>query len=191
MNPLAPVITVVAALLLVWVAMTADSSLLFQLYLAITSLFLVLLVLVQKGRGGGLAGALGGPGGSSAFGAKAGDVFTRITILAAVVWVIFAIGASYWASRESSAFGEGGGQLVRPPGSSESLPPAGSGATPPAPPAPEKPPTGPDLVPPTGSDTAPPTEAPPTEAPPAEAPAESSPATDAPASGIPAPESTL
>ena len=44
------------------------------------ALFLILLVLVQRGRGGGLAGALGGAGGQSAFGAKAGDTFTKITM---------------------------------------------------------------------------------------------------------------
>ena len=32
------------------------------------SLFLILLILVQRGRGGGLTGALGGPGGQSDFG---------------------------------------------------------------------------------------------------------------------------
>ena len=47
--------------------------------LVVTSLFLILLVLIQRGRGGGLAGAFGGMGGQSAFGTKAGDVFTKIT----------------------------------------------------------------------------------------------------------------
>ncbi len=50
------------------------------------SLMLILLVLVQRGRGGGLAGALGGPGGQSAFGSKAGDTFTVITIVMAALW---------------------------------------------------------------------------------------------------------
>lgn len=56
--------------------------------LILTSLFLILLVLVQRGRGGGLAGALGGMGGQSAFGTKAGDLFTRITIGVAAFWVL-------------------------------------------------------------------------------------------------------
>jgi len=51
------------------------------------SLFLVLLILVQRGRGGGLTGALGGPGGQSAFGTKAGDLFTRITSFVALGWI--------------------------------------------------------------------------------------------------------
>ncbi len=51
------------------------------------SLFLILLILVQRGRGGGLTGALGGPGGQSAFGTKAGDLFTRITSFVALGWI--------------------------------------------------------------------------------------------------------
>ena len=53
----------------------------------VLSSFLVLLVLVQRGRGGGLTGALGGPGGQSAFGTKAGDLFTRITVGVATAWI--------------------------------------------------------------------------------------------------------
>ncbi len=50
--------------------------------------FLVLLVLIQRGKGGGLAGAFGGVGGSSPFGSRAGDTFTRITIGVAAVWIL-------------------------------------------------------------------------------------------------------
>ena len=51
------------------------------------SLFLILLILVQRGKGGGLTGALGGPGGQSAFGTKAGDLFTKITSFTALGWI--------------------------------------------------------------------------------------------------------
>lgn len=54
----------------------------------VTSLFMILLVLIQRGKGGGLAGAFGGVGGSSAFGSRAGDMFTRITIIVAAVWIL-------------------------------------------------------------------------------------------------------
>ena len=54
--------------------------------LGFLSLFLVLLILVQRGKGGGLTGALGGPGGQSAFGSKAGDTFTFITVVVACIW---------------------------------------------------------------------------------------------------------
>lgn len=49
--------------------------------------FMILLVLLQRGRGGGLVGALGGAGGQSAFGTRAGDVFTKITVVVATLWV--------------------------------------------------------------------------------------------------------
>ena len=63
-------------------------SVLFMVLLFLTSVFLILLVLIQRGRGGGLAGAFGGLGGQSAFGTKAGDLFTRITIFVAAFWII-------------------------------------------------------------------------------------------------------
>ena len=54
----------------------------------ILGIFLIFLVLIQRGKGGGLAGAFGGAGGSSAFGSRAGDMFTRITIVAAAIWIL-------------------------------------------------------------------------------------------------------
>ncbi|MDA0969602.1 MAG: preprotein translocase subunit SecG [Planctomycetota bacterium] len=70
--------------------------------LVFTALFLILLVLVQRGRGGGLAGALGGMGGQSAFGAKAGDVFTKITIGVAAFWILLCIVAVNVLGRQQS-----------------------------------------------------------------------------------------
>lgn len=51
-------------------------------------IFLIFLVLIQRGKGGGLAGAFGAAGGSSAFGSRAGDMFTRVTIIVAAVWIL-------------------------------------------------------------------------------------------------------
>ncbi len=59
--------------------------------LGFLAIFLIILVLIQRGKGGGLAGAFGGLGGQSAFGTKAGDLFTRITIGVAAVWIILCI----------------------------------------------------------------------------------------------------
>jgi len=53
----------------------------------IVGVFLVLLVLIQRGKGGGLAGAFGGVGGSSPFGSRAGDMFMYVTILVAAAWI--------------------------------------------------------------------------------------------------------
>jgi preprotein translocase subunit SecG len=65
----------------------------FAIPMALLSVFLILVVLVQRGRGGGLTGALGGMGGQSAFGTKAGDLFTRITIVVAALWVLVSMAA--------------------------------------------------------------------------------------------------
>jgi len=77
----------------VFIPMFAVVQLIFKLLLGLMAVFLILLVLVQRGRGGGLAGALGGMGGSSAFGAKAGDVFTKVTVVAATIWILLCIAA--------------------------------------------------------------------------------------------------
>lgn len=58
--------------------------------LLLTGVFLMIVVLLQRGRGGGLAGAFGGAGGQSVLGVKAGDVFTKITVGISVAWVILA-----------------------------------------------------------------------------------------------------
>jgi preprotein translocase subunit SecG len=58
-----------------------------NLVLILLGLFLILLVLIQRGKGGGLVGALSGVGGSSPFGSRAGDTFTRITIYVACFWL--------------------------------------------------------------------------------------------------------
>ena len=81
-----------------------------MIVLLLLGLFLMIIVLLQRGRGGGLAGAFGGMGGQSAFGTKAGDVFTKITIVVALFWVGMA-GLSGFvlraaAERQGAAFGD-------------------------------------------------------------------------------------
>jgi preprotein translocase subunit SecG len=61
---------------------------LLNLIILVLSVFLIGLVMIQRGKGGGLIGALGGSGGSSPFGSRAGDQFTRITIYVAGVWLL-------------------------------------------------------------------------------------------------------
>ena len=85
-------------------------------FLVFVALILIALVLIQRGRGGGLAGAFGGAGGQSAFGTKAGDVFTRITVGVAAVWILLCIlainllGSS--RSRLSASLGGAAGRAV-------------------------------------------------------------------------------
>lgn len=52
---------------------------------------LIVIVLLQKGRGGGLSGAFGGAGGHSAFGAKTGDFLTWVTVGLAGTFLLIAI----------------------------------------------------------------------------------------------------
>lgn len=61
----------------------------------VTSVIMILLILIQRGRGGGLVGALGGSGGSSPFGSRAGDTFTRVTLILAGIWM-FLIMLQIW-----------------------------------------------------------------------------------------------
>ena len=70
--------------------------------LVFTSLLLIFLVLIQRGRGGGLAGAFGGMGGQSAFGTKAGDVFTKITVGVAACWIVLCVLAINVLGRQES-----------------------------------------------------------------------------------------
>jgi len=56
---------------------------------------LIVVVLLQKGRGGGLSGKFGGAGGHSAFGAKTGDFFTWVTVCLAGLFLLIAIINNY------------------------------------------------------------------------------------------------
>ncbi|MFM7242677.1 MAG: preprotein translocase subunit SecG [Planctomycetaceae bacterium] len=107
----------------------------FGFLLVFAALFLIALVLIQRGRGGGLAGAFGGAGGQSAFGTKAGDVFTKITVVVAACWILLCILALNMLGRSESLFsptlGGSAGQAVpsrTPAADSPSGDAAGQGA---------------------------------------------------------------
>lgn len=123
----------------------------FGTLLSVLAIFLILLVLVQRGRGGGLTGALGGMGGSSAFGAKAGDIFTRITIVVAGIWICVCAAAFYWANHRGDRLGAAGlsgstttqsapaGPGLQAPASTEETAPAETEAPVPTSPTPASP----------------------------------------------------
>jgi preprotein translocase subunit SecG len=109
------------------------------LFLSLTAIFLILLVLIQRGRGGGLAGALGGMGGQSAFGTKAGDFFTKFTVGVAGVWILLCILAINVLGRQQTLFSSDLGSAAPTavaPMAPQGQPPA---STPPATPSPEQP----------------------------------------------------
>jgi preprotein translocase subunit SecG len=66
-------------------------------------LVMILLVLIQKGRGGGLAGAFGGAGGNTAFGAKTGDVLTWATSVVFGIFLVLAVTLNRLAETRAEA----------------------------------------------------------------------------------------
>jgi preprotein translocase subunit SecG len=74
----------------------------------VVCVFLICLILIQRGKGGGLAGAFGGVGGSSAFGTKSGDVFTKVTIVVASIWIVLSmLMVILYNQKPESAFDDG------------------------------------------------------------------------------------
>lgn len=90
-------------------------------YLLLT-VFLVLcvfmsgLILIQRGRGGGLASAFGGAGGNTAFGSKTGDVLTWATAVVFLLFMLMAIGLNVMGEKihENRVVGSGGTSPVLP-----------------------------------------------------------------------------
>jgi preprotein translocase subunit SecG len=98
----------------------------FLLYLFVSlfitvGVILIMLVLIQKGRGGGLSGAFGGGGGNTAFGSKTGDVLTWATSIVFGVFVLLAIilnlVAEKYNAQKLSERQQQQQQQVLPPGS--------------------------------------------------------------------------
>jgi preprotein translocase subunit SecG len=71
----------------------------------ISALALIFIILLQKGRGGGLSAALGGGMASGILGAKTGDVLTWVTISLVGVFLLLAVlMAKFWRPT-TQAFG--------------------------------------------------------------------------------------
>ena len=60
-------------------------------FFAIFSILLMAVILLQRGRGVGLAGAFGGAGGAATFGAKTGDILTWVTMVMFGIYVLLAV----------------------------------------------------------------------------------------------------
>jgi preprotein translocase subunit SecG len=62
----------------------------------IASVVLILVVLIQKGKGGGLSGAFAGGMASGILGSKTGDVLTWVTISVASFFIVVALVLDRW-----------------------------------------------------------------------------------------------
>ncbi|MCK4752382.1 MAG: preprotein translocase subunit SecG [Planctomycetes bacterium] len=73
----------------------------------ICSVVLVLIILVQKGKGGGLSGAFGGGMASGILGSKTGDFLTWVTMALVGVFLILAVIMAKFYKPTISDYGEG------------------------------------------------------------------------------------
>lgn len=64
----------------------------------VSCLFLILVVLLQQGKGGGLGGAFGG-GATQVFGGRgAGNLMTRITAICATLFILTSVALAWLSS---------------------------------------------------------------------------------------------
>ena len=83
----------------------------------ISALLLIFIILIQKGKGGGLGGAFGGAGGGGGLlGTKTGDFLTWVTIGLVVVFLSLAVVMVKFYRPSSS------GDLAAPAGQQQSMP---------------------------------------------------------------------
>jgi preprotein translocase subunit SecG len=66
-------------------------------------LFLILVVLLQAGKGGGMGIAFGGAGSQTVFGSSgAGNFLTRLTSVTAAIFLITSLGLAHYSSQQDS-----------------------------------------------------------------------------------------
>ena len=82
------------------------ASALLHIFYVPVCLFLILVVLLQTGKRADLAGAFGGGGSQTAFGARgAATLLTKVTTVAAITFMLLALTLSIMASRQGGAGG--------------------------------------------------------------------------------------
>jgi len=106
----------------------ADVETVFMVLFLVTAVLITLLVLIQRGRGSGLVGAFGGPGGHSAFGTKTADVLIKITAVLGAVFFLLAIVTAWFIRPEET--------VPREKPAAEAPAPSGTGEAAPTAPAP-------------------------------------------------------
>ncbi len=104
----------------------------------IVCLFLIFVVLIQKGEGGGLGGLAGGSAVDTAFGAKADMTWKRATFIAAMLFVVLSLALGVLKRPQSVT--RRAATPPPPPPPAVPVTPPGAPAIPPAAPAVPNPP---------------------------------------------------
>src|SRR5262245_42876326 len=103
--------------------------------LILVSIFLVLIVLMQKSKDGGMGAALGGGAAEAAFGADTGNVLTQATKYSAILFFVLAfalyLGRLYERTHASGGAGSALPTIAAPaaPATPPAAPPADASAT--------------------------------------------------------------
>ena len=84
-------------------------------FLVLCAIF-ALLILIQKGRGGGISAAFGGAGGNTAFGSKTGDVLTWATSIVFFIFLVTCVSLNLLAGNIDRAYVKGQSAVVAPSG---------------------------------------------------------------------------
>ena len=86
-----------------------------QFLFIFAGILMVLVILIQKGKGGGLSGAFGGVSGQTAFGTRTADVMTKFTMGLAAFWILVAMLLVIWMKpRQVGIFTGGAGDREAP-----------------------------------------------------------------------------
>lgn len=94
----------------------------------LVSVVLILVILIQKGRGGGLSGAFGGGMAGSLLGSKTGDFLTWVTIVLVAVFLLLAVVLARFYRPAKEDYGAGSAQVTSSSTTGQPEAPAAAGA---------------------------------------------------------------
>ena len=88
----------------------------------VVAIFLILVVMLQAGKGADLAGAFGGMGSQTAFGSRgAATLLSKLTTISAIVFMVTSLGLSIVSLQKKSIIGDEMEEAI-PPAAESTLP---------------------------------------------------------------------